>query len=116
MDAPKNGARCRPLMNPSTTVRASSSRLPIRDRIFGSTKRAPGRAWVSILRIADCGLWIMDYGLLILDCGVGLFNRNPQSAIRNGYIPLFGVGTADSNSSIIESELTPSDSARKFVS
>src|SRR6266542_3608747 len=63
MDAPKNGARCNPLMNPSTTVRASSSRLPIRDRIFGSTKRAPGMAWVSILQIGD---WSF---------------RNPQSAM-----------------------------------
>src|SRR5262245_36815358 len=41
MDAPKNGARCRPLMNPSTTDLASSSRLPMRARIRGSTNRAP---------------------------------------------------------------------------
>src|SRR5204862_3208883 len=43
MDAPKYGARCSPLMKPSTTFRASRSRLPIRARIFGSTKRAPAR-------------------------------------------------------------------------
>src|SRR5439155_9140406 len=83
MDAPKNGARCRPLMNPSTTVRASSSRLPIRDRIFGSTKRAPGRAWVSILRIADCGLWIMDCSFWIAESAFSTAIRNPQSAIPN---------------------------------
>jgi hypothetical protein len=39
---PEEGARCRPLMNPSTTVRASSSRLPIRPRIFD---RRTGRRW-----------------------------------------------------------------------
>src|SRR5262249_54353716 len=32
------------------------------------------------------------------------------------YIPLFGTGTAVSNSSMIASDVTPSDSARKFVS
>src|ERR1700733_13242739 len=42
IDAPKYGARCRPLMKPSTTVRASNSRLPMRARTDGSTKRAPG--------------------------------------------------------------------------
>src|SRR5476651_679209 len=41
IDAPKYGARCSPLMKPSTTVRASRSRLPIRARTVGSTKRAP---------------------------------------------------------------------------
>src|SRR2546428_13607653 len=40
-DAPKYGARWRPLMKPSTTVRASSSRLPIRASIEGSTNREP---------------------------------------------------------------------------
>src|SRR5579864_4783998 len=42
IDAPKYGARCNPLMKPSTTVFASSSRLRIRPRTFGSIKRAPG--------------------------------------------------------------------------
>src|SRR5437899_11679431 len=32
-------------MKPSTTVRAISSRLLMRDRIFGSTNRAPGIVW-----------------------------------------------------------------------
>src|SRR4051812_5443 len=41
-DAPKYGDRCMPLMNPSTTWRATSSRFPMRDRTTGSTKRAPG--------------------------------------------------------------------------
>src|SRR5688500_15025573 len=43
-EAPKYGARCSPLMKPSTTVFATSSRLPIRARTAGSTKRAPGMA------------------------------------------------------------------------
>src|SRR5262249_51295716 len=35
---------------------------------------------------------------------------------RSGYMPLFGVGTAVSSSSMIESVVIPSDSARKLVS
>src|SRR6185369_8938812 len=46
-DAPKYGALCRPLMNPSTTARATSSRLPMRARTAGSMNRAPGIAWKS---------------------------------------------------------------------
>src|SRR5687768_6663086 len=39
-----------PLMKPSTTFRASSSRLLIRASTFGSTNRAPGRMECSISR------------------------------------------------------------------
>src|SRR6185503_15589047 len=46
-DAPKYGALWRPLMKPSTTARATSSRLPMRARTTGSMKRAPGMAWKS---------------------------------------------------------------------
>jgi len=43
--------------------------------------------------------------------------RSPHSAFRIVfYIPLFGVGTACSNSSMSESLVIPSDSARKLVS
>src|SRR5215468_9001930 len=34
-------------MEPSTTARATSSRLPMRARTVGSMKRAPGMAWLS---------------------------------------------------------------------
>src|SRR5688572_28203240 len=44
MEAPKCGARCRPLMKPSTTWRASRSRLPMRASTLGSTNLAPGIA------------------------------------------------------------------------
>src|SRR4029079_13967260 len=40
-EAPKYGDRCIPLMNPSTTERATSSRFPTRARTTGSTNRAP---------------------------------------------------------------------------
>ena len=69
--------------------------------------------------IEDCGLWIADSNA---DSNVNswrylLFRiHNPQSAILNCYIPLFGTGTADSNSSMTASDVTPSDSARKLVS
>src|SRR3954469_20169694 len=54
-EAPKYGDRCIPLMNPSTTDRATSSRLPIRARTTGSTNRAPGIAPdCSVLRIVMC--------------------------------------------------------------
>src|SRR5215208_7841568 len=42
--------------------------------------------------------------------------RTASVAFDRRYIPLFGTGTAVSSSSMIESEVTPSDSARKFVS
>src|SRR5438874_5021309 len=48
-DAPKYGDRCMPLMKPSTTLRATSSRLPMRERTTGSTNRAPGIADVPII-------------------------------------------------------------------
>src|SRR5438045_2267271 len=74
IDAPKYGARCRPLMNPSTTVRASSSRLPMRARILGSTNRAPGMACESILLAAGPHprreLTLMRRRLLLLAGGV----------------------------------------------
>src|SRR4051794_14147049 len=39
-----------------------------------------------------------------------------QHQVGPSHIPLLGTGTAESSSSIIESVVTPSDSARKFVS
>src|SRR5688572_31045392 len=39
MDRPRYGDRWSPLRNPSTTVRASSSRVPIRARTSGTRKR-----------------------------------------------------------------------------
>src|SRR5919106_815323 len=50
-DAPKTLVRCRPLMKPSTTERATSSRLPMRARTFGSTNRAPGMVEVEIMSL-----------------------------------------------------------------
>jgi hypothetical protein len=38
-DRPKKGEWCRPLMNPSTTVRDSRSRLEMRARVDGSRNR-----------------------------------------------------------------------------
>src|SRR3954447_24609093 len=38
-----------PLMNPSTTERATSSRFPMRARTLGTTNRAPGMADESIM-------------------------------------------------------------------
>src|SRR5690606_41462814 len=43
-DRPRYGERCRPLMKPSTTVLATSSRSSMRLSTAGSTKRAPGSA------------------------------------------------------------------------
>src|SRR5690606_39836116 len=43
-DRPRYGKRCRPLMKPSTTVLATSSRSSMRWSTAGSTKRAPGSA------------------------------------------------------------------------
>src|SRR5689334_25252101 len=42
IDAPRCGERCRPLMTPSTTVRATISRFPMRASTTGSTSVAPG--------------------------------------------------------------------------
>src|SRR5215207_4914920 len=56
-EAPKYGERWSPLMNPSTTVFASSSRLPMRASTFGSTKRAPGNECCSMLPVLHTRSW-----------------------------------------------------------
>ncbi len=89
-------------MKPSTTLRASSSRLPIRARIFGSTNRAP----------AICPLLFDTIGCRPT-CNTEPDPPDPPVAV---YIPDAGTGTRSSSSSMIASVVIPSDSARKLTS
>src|ERR1700712_3271580 len=50
VDAPRCGDRCRPLMKPSTTVRAINSRFPIRARIVGSRKDVAVSGATAVMR------------------------------------------------------------------
>ena len=73
-------------MNPSTTKRAASSRLPTRASTFGSMNRAPGEVVATV---------VMSSG---------------------GYICDTGTGTTSSSWSMIWSVVMPSDSAWKLSS
>src|SRR4030095_11490781 len=60
VDAPRCGERCKPWMNPSTTVRANSSRFPIRASTAGSRKLVLG----VIVAVAVIGFAQADNPLL----------------------------------------------------
>src|SRR5450759_4898217 len=74
VDEPRCGARCRPLMNPSTTVRASKSRFPIFARTGGSMRCAPGTADV-------VSIWVGIYSLCRPE-GAKLSLCRPEGAKR----------------------------------
>ena len=98
-------------MKPSTTVRASSSRLPIRARIFGSTNRAPGIACSDCMSVAASSGSAEAPDLLAPRASALPLGRSPLLHSRSS-----ATAPPSSSSSMIESVVMPSDSARKLVS
>src|SRR5689334_17084223 len=66
VEAPSSGDRCRPLMNPSTTVRANNSRFPIRASTDGSRYEVVGSAGAVML---VAGWWLLVGGCWLLVAG-----------------------------------------------
>src|SRR5204862_6835391 len=102
-----------PLMNPSTTCRATSSRFPMRDSTTGSMNRAPGMEDVVgmyYLLVADPLSGIRDPP--ICDCQQPAASSQQPAASsqqQKRYIPDLGTGTASSSRSIRVSVVIPSD-------
>src|SRR4051812_11712368 len=71
VDAPRCGDLCNPLMNPSTTVRASSSRFPIRARIDGSRKDRWSGATAVVMQRSHAALRHRNDAKQLLDHLIG---------------------------------------------